>query len=225
MKSYLNYDKAILFDLDGTLVDNVSLITESWNIAMIKNNLPYRFSDEDLTKHMGLTPTESSLLAFKDVSLNQGLKYFSLCLKEEIEYLKTHGGKLYPLERRVLDTLSSYFPLFIVSNSDKGYIENFINIFHFQNYFVDHLCAGDTSKDKFKNILIIKDKYNIKDVTYIGDTLKDYKEASKAKVHFIHARYGFGDIIENVDYIESLSDLLVRLEDINLGKEKNIWKK
>ncbi len=225
MGSYINFDKAILFDLDGTLVNAISPITEAWNIAMIKNNLKYRFSELDLKSHMGLTPKESSELAFKDVPLETGIKYFKLCLNEEISYLKDHPGKLYPGEKRVLDILSSYIPLFIVSNSDKGYIEDFLNAFGFNKYFVDHLCAGDTLKDKRENILIIKDKYNIKDVTYIGDTLKDYTESKKANVHFIHANYGFGKIEEDVDYITSLYDLLTRLDEINEGKESTIWRK
>ena len=77
--------KAILFDLDGTLWDALDTITEAWNKAMKDNNLNYSFSIATMKSFMGLTPRETAPLAFKDVSLEKGLEYFSLCLNEEIK--------------------------------------------------------------------------------------------------------------------------------------------
>ena len=97
--------KAILFDLDGTLWDALDTITEAWNKAMKDNNLNHRFSIATMKSFMGLTPRETAPLAFKDVSLEKGLEYFSLCLNEEIKYLRIHPGKLYEDEEEVLKVL------------------------------------------------------------------------------------------------------------------------
>ncbi len=199
--------KAILFDLDGTLWDALDTITEAWNKAMKEHNLKYSFSLETMKSFMGLTPKETAPLAFKDVDLNKGLEYFVLCLNEEIKYLRVHPGKLYEDEEEVLKELSKHYPLFIVSNSDKGYIEDYLNAYDFNKYFKDHVCAGDTDLEKWQNILYIKNKYQLEEIIYVGDTKKDLNESIKAVVKFIHASYGFGEIEEEVLKISKLGEL------------------
>ena len=199
--------KAILFDLDGTLWNALDTITEAWNKAMKEHNLKYSFSLETMKSFMGLTPKETAPLAFKDVDLNKGLEYFVLCLNEEIKYLRVHPGKLYEDEEEVLKELSKHYPLFIVSNSDKGYIEDYLNAYDFNKYFKDHVCAGDTDLEKWQNILYIKNKYQLEEIIYVGDTKKDFNESIKAGVKFIHASYGFGEIEEEVLKISKLREL------------------
>lgn len=199
--------KAILFDLDGTLRNALDTITEAWNKAMKEHNLKYSFSLETMKSFMGLTPKETAPLAFKDVDLNKGLEYFVLCLNEEIKYLRVHPGKLYEDEEEVLKELSKQYPLFIVSNSDKGYIEDYLNAYDFNKYFKDHVCAGDTDLEKWQNILYIKNKYQLEEIIYVGDTKKDLNESIKAGVKFIHASYGFGEIEEEVLKISKLREL------------------
>ena len=199
--------KAILFDLDGTLWNALDTITEAWNKAMKEHNLKYSFSLETMKSFMGLTPKETAPLAFKDVDLNKGLEYFVLCLNEEIKYLRVHPGKLYEDEEEVLKELSKHYPLFIVSNSDKGYIEDYLNAYDFNKYFKDHVCAGDTDLEKWQNILYIKNKYQLEEIIYVGDTKKDLYESIKAGVKFIHASYGFGEIEEEVLKISKLREL------------------
>ena len=199
--------KAILFDLDGTLWNALDTITEAWNKAMKEHNLKYSFSLETMKSFMGLTPKETAPLAFKDVDLNKGLEYFVLCLNEEIKYLRIHPGKLYEDEEEVLKELSKHYPLFIVSNSDRGYIEDYLNAYDFNKYFKDHVCAGDTDLEKWQNILYIKNKYQLEEIIYVGDTKKDLNESIKAGVKFIHASYGFGEIEEEVNKINKLKEL------------------
>lgn len=203
----LTNKNAIFFDLDGTLWDALDEITKDWNNAMEGNNLNYRFSKETMKSFMGLTPKETAPLAFKDVDLDTGLKYFSLCLSEEIRCLRINPGKLYPNEEETLKLLSKDYPLFVVSNSDKGYIEDYIEAYKFNKYFTDHVCAGDTNLEKWQNILYMKNKYNLDKVIYVGDTNKDFIESSKAGVDFIHAAYGFGKIEEEVYKISELKEL------------------
>ena len=171
------------------------------------NYFKYSFLLEKIKTFMGLTPEETAPLAFPDVDLNTGLKYFSLALNEEIKYMKNHPGKLYENEIEVLKGLSIKYPLFIVSNSDKGYIENYLNYYSLNNLFKDHVCAGDTSLPKYKNIILLKEKHELDEVVYVGDTKKDMDESLKAGVKFIHASYGFGEIKGEVLSIKNLKEL------------------
>ncbi|MEG0978064.1 MAG: HAD family hydrolase [Bacilli bacterium] len=206
--------QALIFDLDGTLWDALLPITKSWNKAMEKNKKPYSFNVLTTKSFMGLTPEETAVIAFPDVSLLEGMKLFDLCLNEEIADLATNPGTLYNYEREVLKILSSKYDLFIVSNCDKGYIENYLNAHKMKEYFADHTCIGDTGLPKWKNILFLKDKYQIDDIIYIGDTEKDKIESYKAGVKFIHATYGFGSIENDEYYIDSLLDLPNKVEEL-----------
>ena len=197
--------KAIFFDLDGTLWNALTPIQDSWNTAMAKHGRHYRFSLEMITSYMGLTPEETAIIAFPDVTLEKGMEFFKECLDEEIKYLSNNPGTIYPHEKEILSELSCKYQLFIVSNCDKGYIENYLNALEMNEYFTDHTCIGDTGKPKWQSILYLKDKYNIDDIIYIGDTLKDKTESVKASVKFIHASYGFG-VIDNKKY--SITSLL-----------------
>lgn len=205
--------RAIIFDLDGTLRDATHQIHESYNKTLKENNLPYEFSYDFVKSFMGLTPDETIKLAFSDVDYATGKYYFDLLIKGEIEYLSKNLGILYPRTIEVLTALSQKYSLFIVSNSEKGYIENFLNGYNIRSLFKGILCAGDTGLDKHENLKIIIKKYEIESCFYVGDTYKDYVECQKAGVDFVHATYGFGQIDEETKKISSLIEL------IDLAKE------
>lgn len=206
--------KALFFDLDGTLWDALPQLLDAWNEAMKKSNLPYRFDFDTMQSYMGLTPEETAPLAFKDVDLAKGMEYFKICLDYELKYLAIHPGKLYENEEEVLQELSNKYSLYVVSNADKGYIENYLYACNMKKYFKGHICAGDTLKDKWENILILKERENIDDLIYIGDTLKDKIQCDLAKVKFIHASYGFGKISEEVAKINNLKELPSKVEEL-----------
>lgn len=206
--------KAIFFDLDGTLWDALNQITISWNLTMEKFHYPYRFSLEDVKSIMGLTPEETCQLLFKDKSLKEGLDIFHLLVKEEINYLSKHPGIIYENEDQVLSVLSAKYDLYVVSNSDKGYIENYLSTCNKEKYFKGHICAGDLGLPKWKNILYVKKKEKIDGVIYVGDTLKDKIESERAHVKFIHAAYGFGKIDDDQVKINNLRELILKAEEV-----------
>lgn len=199
--------KSIFFDLDGTLWDAIKQIKDSWNQTMERMNRPFNFSLEKIKSTMGLTPLETLPITFPGVDEDEAMKLFQECVKDEIKFLNKKPGTLYPNEEEVLASLSRKYPLYVVSNSDIGYVENYLSSCHMEKYFEGHICAGDTKMAKWQNILYLKKKENIDDVIYVGDTLKDKLECEKANVKFIHANYGFG-LIENDEFkIDNLLEL------------------
>lgn len=199
--------RAIFFDLDGTLWDGLESISIAWSIECEKQHYPYRFTPLDVKSHMGLTPSETVPIAFPGLSFEDGIKLFNDCVKKEIEYMSNKPGTLYENEKEVLDRLKDKYDLYIVSNCNSGYIENYISSCHMEKYFKGHLCVGDTGKDKWENILILKEREGVDSLIYVGDTKKDMVESAKANVPFIHAAYGFGEIKENCYKINSLNEL------------------
>lgn len=206
--------QSIFFDLDGTLWDAIKPIQESWNETVRKEGYDYHYDDKTIKSTMGLTPIETLPITFPHENETEGMRLFQACVRGEISYLSKHPGELYPKERETLAILSQEYPLYIVSNSDKGYVENFLSACHMEPYFKGHVCAGDTGLDKWQNILYLKKNENVDKVIYLGDTLKDKKECEKAKVPFIHAKYGFGQFEPDECYIETFSELPEKAKEL-----------
>lgn len=210
----IQMEKALFFDLDGTLWDALVPLTDSWNDAMESNGEKYRFTVDIMKSYMGLTPLETVVLAFPDVDEVEGMRLFKLCLDAEIKYLAKNPGILYPHEEEVISELSKKYPLYIVSNADKGYIENYLEACHMDKYFKGHINQGDTGLAKWENIKYLQEKEGIREIIYIGDTIKDKNESMKAGVKFVHAAYGFGTIEPDPFKINSLLELPSEVEKV-----------
>lgn len=206
--------KALFFDLDGTLWDAVSSITKSWNRTRKRLNLPYSFTEKDIKGHRGLTPEETAPIAFPGRERDKALEIFRTCVRDEVKFLYKMPGKLYPKEKEVLRELRKEYPLYVISNADVGYIESYLDSYHFNTLFAGHLCAGDTNLPKWRNIQIRKEKERIDRVIYIGDTKKDRTESLHAGVLFIHAAYGFGKIEDDRNPISAIDELPKKANEV-----------
>ena len=199
--------RSLIFDLDGTLWDAISGLTIAWNAAMAKEGQDIHFTDAIMKGYMGLTPEETCPLAFPNRTRAEQMRLFRSCLKTEIDYLGRHPGMLYPFEEKVLAELSETYDLYLVSNSDKGYVENYLKACAMGKYFKGHVCAGDTGAPKWRNIRYIMEQNGIKEAIYIGDTEKDRLETKAAGIPFIWAAYGFGVRVQAKYYIRNLTEL------------------
>lgn len=186
------YD-GLLFDLDGTLWDATHEIWISWSRVLEQQpDIPYIPSEVELEQIMGLTGDELMQKLFPHLTPQRGMEIFDACVQEEVAYLITHGGKLYDGIVDMLNTLSQQYPLFIVSNCGKGYIEAFLQAHQLSAYFNDTECAGNTGLAKSENIRLVVTRNGLQRPVYIGDTVMDKTAAERAEVPFIFAAYGFG---------------------------------
>ena len=115
-----------------------------------------------------------------------------------------HGGKVYPSVGQTLTCLKKAgFHLYIVSNCQKGYIEDFLHTSGTGSLIEDHVCFGDTGKP-------CMERNELQRALYVGDTAGDLDAARKAGIPFIYAAYGFGQVDaekEKVPSIEAFSQL------------------
>ena len=206
---------ALIFDLDGTLWDATVQVAESWNIVGRKYFGPdYFVSDEKVRGLMGKTMQEiAEALTPENAEIEHLQDFVDECFYFERVYLQDHPGVPFPHEIEALVELKKDFDLYIVSNCQSGYIENFLNIVP-ENLFFGHRCWSDTQKEKHHTIRLLMDDYGIKEAIYVGDTEKDESAAHLAGLPFVFAAYGFGSAVApeaTINYLTELQTVAIDL--------------
>jgi phosphoglycolate phosphatase len=144
---------------------------------------------------------------FPELSETARMALLDACCDAENAYLRQHGANLYPELEKTLALLQQSYPLYIVSNCQKGYIEAFLDHYAFWHYFEDLECYGNNLQNKGDNIRLIIERNHLTQAVYVGDIQGDYDAATQAGAAFIHAAYGFGRIGADVPAIRQFSQL------------------
>ena len=205
----------LIFDMDGTLWDSSAGVAASWTEKV--RELGYDRPDitrEDVMSVMGLTMDRIADIIFADLPRAERMHLLTLCCDHENEYLREHGGVLYPDLEKTFRALRRDYPLFIVSNCQSGYIEAFLEYYGFGKYFDDIECYGNNLKGKGENIALLAERNALDKAYYIGDIQGDYDATMQAGFDFIHAAYGFGTIEQEVPELERFSDLPALLKKL-----------
>lgn len=207
--------KAIIFDMDGTLWNSAQGVADSWNEVLKAEGIDKEpLTKEDFYSVMGQTMDKIALKFFPDLSPAGREEIAKKCYSHENDYLREHGGELYPELEETLKTLKEKYSLYIVSNCQSGYIEAFLEHYGFAHYFEDIECYGNNDKPKGENIADIVRRNQIDSAVYVGDIQGDYDASRLAGVGFIHAAYGFGEIEQEVPRIQRFSDLIEVADDV-----------
>ena len=118
---------AILFDLDGTLWDSCVAIMPSWQKVMKAHGIKRPpVTQEEMNSYMGKTVAQIAPLMLPEVSLEEAINIMKEGCIEELEDLRKNGANLYEDIIETLKLLSENFNLFVVSNSQDGYIQAFV---------------------------------------------------------------------------------------------------
>ena len=199
----------IIFDLDGTLWDSTAEVAKTWTSVIAKYNLNRKeVTVEDLKPCMGKLLDEIASILLPELDPKKQMQVIKECCEYENEYLGEYGATLYDKLEDTLKELSKNHKLFIVSNCQDGYIECFFKAHKLDKYFIDYECPGRTELPKGENIKLIVERNNLKNPVYVGDTQGDANAAKLANVPFIFAKYGFGNVDEFFNSIESFDELL-----------------
>ena len=129
-------------------------------------------------------------------------------LNEEEALEENQQDICYPDVREVIKQLAKTYDLYIVSNCQCGYIEQFLRKTQLEAYIKDIECFGNTGKNKGENIRLLVKRNSLKAPVYIGDTKGDCDASKEAGVPFIFASYGFGNVTEYAAKIGEMKDLL-----------------
>ena len=202
---------SIIFDVDGTLWDSTEKVAIAWRKVLQSRNVPAdHITAARLKKEFGKTMVAIARSVLPDLPDDFALRIVEDCCTYEIEYLLADSPEPFPGVADTFKALSEKLPLFIVSNSQAGYIEAFLKITGLGDYVTDILSFGDTGNEKDSNIREIVEKNHLKSPVYVGDTLGDLQASEAAGVPFIFCEYGFGDITghQAAAYIADITDLV-----------------
>lgn len=198
----------IIFDVDGTLWDSTEIVARAWNEYLKSENMELSLTADTLKGLFGQLLPDIARKVFPGFPEEEQMRLIDGCTEAEHQALLRQCAPVYPEFEIVLAKLSARFPLFIVSNCQAGYIELFLEMAGFGNYFKGHLCPGDTGEAKAENIMRIVKEYHLSSPVYVGDTLGDYNACQKAGVPFVFASYGFGQVDTPQYLIKKPADLL-----------------
>ena len=210
----MNNIEGIIFDLDGTLWSTIeSCVKVLKEVKSRHIEITKDISSEEVEKSMGKPFDEIVSNYYGYIVKEKAVIIAKEAFEENVKNLMMNGGNLYPHLEEVISKLSKKYKLFIVSNCIDGYIESFLETSKLSKYFFDYECNGRTKLSKGDNIKLIMKRNDIKKAIYVGDTVSDKEAAEYAKIPFVYASYGFGDV-DSYDYkIEELDNLLTVLSE------------
>ena len=193
--------KAILFDMDGVLVDSLDSWWQSLNHALEAYNMNSISKDEFFEKYWGHD-------LFDNLKRNNlPLKVGRFCNQVYGEHLDV--VKVYKDSKEVLEKLSGY-PKCVVTNTPRDCTKQILKNFDLEKYFKFVFTSDDVklAKPNPEIILLACKKLGLKpeDAILVGDTTSDIKAGNNAGCKVI----GVG--IKADYYVDKLIDILDILE-------------
>ena len=208
MPSYVSPD-AIIFDLDGTLWDTNATCAHAWNHSLARLGIAYRpITAADVRSVAGRAHVDAVREVFTGLDEDQIQQISELTQTEDNLAIARCGADIYPGVREVVPHLRTRFPLMIVSNCQRGYIELFLSTSGLGEHFVDFECWGNTGNPKPANLRALIARNRLRSPWLVGDTEGDYDAAAENDVWFVHAGYGFGAVPRCDARIERFAELI-----------------
>lgn len=207
--------KAVLWDVDGTLLNTQEGLTAAYRYAIEQCHLPTK-TDEELRSYIGPTPQTIFMTHF---ALNKNeAQHAADIFRERYKLHDLFKTFRYPGVEDVLSSLGEAgIQQAIATNKRQDYATEICKHFGIDDYCAPIIGADDENKltkaDLIKECL---EKLGISDpssVVMIGDTEGDKQAAEEARVKFIGVNYGYGfqNVLGYANSPEEIPELLEKI--------------
>jgi pyrophosphatase PpaX len=185
--------KAVVFDLDGTVVDSVDLIVASFQHAF-REVLDREVGREEATAYVG-RPLLEQMVAFSPEHAEALVdSYREFNHREHDRMLKLYDGIL-----RLLDRLQQAdTKLGLVTSKSRHTTQMAFDLTGIERYFAASVCADESPRNKpFPDpILLCLEQLGVSpaDAAYVGDSPADVQAARASGVVAVAVAWGVFDV-------------------------------
>lgn len=182
--------RAVLFDLDGTLVETFEAFHIMVNDILRRFNMPERSFTEN-ARLVGKTSRTIAETMARETGLNMSLEELSaMMIKEWIYTYMPKYGKLYPDAQETLRELKRRgYLLGVVSNTSREELPNYLESFKIRGFFDVTVSAGDAEKPKPAPEPVLKaaEALGVKpeEAVMIGDRPEDIESGKAAGTYTV----------------------------------------
>lgn len=188
--------RAVLFDLDGTLVDSLEDLTDAVN-HMLTSFSKNPLSSTEVRNMVGKGArnlVQQALGMESPTDIEHGLRLF---MKFNTDHI-ADKSRLYTGAREILENLAAYgIRMAIISNKGATLSRMILEKLAIADFF-EIICGGDTFPEMKPSPLPLKlviDKLGIKsnEVFMVGDSINDIQAGKHAGIATIGCTWGYGD--------------------------------
>lgn len=198
--------KAILFDMDGTLIDTLDDLGAALNYTLGRLGFPLK-TRNDVQNYVGngiATLVELALPKDKKGKKEEATKIFKAYYKEHLADKTTPYDGIVEL----IKTLKQKnYRLAVISNKIQNALDELVNHFFGDNFeFVIGLRADINKKPAPDSVFLALKTMNIdiNDALYVGDSDVDLLTARNAKIDCVSCSWGFKTREQLLSYGASL---------------------
>ena len=213
--------KAIIFDVDGTLVDSLPYHHESWRIFFKNNNIEEKDFTEIIKDYKGGGTLELMSSVFGNMYTKDELKKMSN--DKEVIFRDIYKSKIYPIEglREFLyNLIKNNILLSIGSNAIRKNVLMTIEELGITNYFSSIICGDEVSRGKPDPEMYIKTLSNLKvnknECIIFEDSIEGIEAARNADIKVIGVTSSqSSEKLKSVGAFKTINDYTkIRLDNI-----------
>ena len=197
--------KALLFDLDGTLLDSFPVHYE------VYKSMFARFGIQINKEKFLSTYSPDWYKTYEAMELPR--ENWELANSYWLQEAEKHSPGLFPGVHKTLSKLSEFFTLGLVTSGSKTRVINDLDRTGIKHFFKTIVTGDDITNPKPSpeslNLALSNIGKKANESIYIGDTSVDYQMAKACGVYFIGVKSAFNSLSSNhPDYnIHSITDL------------------